>query len=147
MPFIARWPGQVPTGAVSTQTINLVDMLATTAALVGEKLPPATEAAEDSYNILPALLGQPSGKPLRPDMVVQNVDGVFAIRQGPWKWIEGRPAVRKPLPIRAPECKPQLYNLDEDPGEQTDVAQQHPEVAERLAKVLDQYRRQGYSRK
>jgi arylsulfatase A len=147
VPFIARWPGQVPTGSVSTQTINLVDMLATTAALLAEKLPPATEAAEDSYNILPALLDQPPGKPLRPDMVVHNVDGVFAIRQGPWKWIEGKPAVRKPLPIRAPECKPRLYNLDDDPAEQKDVAQQHPEVVERLAKVLDQYRRQGYSRK
>jgi len=147
VPFIARWPGQVPAGSACKQTINLVDMLATTAALVGEKLPPPTEAAEDSHNILPALLGQQPGKPLRPDMIVHSVDGVFAIRQGPWKWIEGKPAVRQPPAIRAAECRPQLCNLDEDPAEQNDVAQRNPEVAERLAKLLDQYRQQGYSRK
>jgi arylsulfatase A len=147
VPFIARWPGQVPAGSVCKQTINLVDMLATTAALVGEKLPPATEAAEDSYNILPALLGQPSGKPLRPDMVVHSADGVFAIRQGSWKWIEGKPVLRQPPAIRASEFKPQLYNLDEDPAEQNDVAQRNPEVAQRLAQLLDQYRQQKCSRK
>jgi arylsulfatase A len=146
VPFIARWPGRIPADGVSKQTINLVDMLATTAALAGEKLPPASEAAEDSYSVLPALLGQQPAKPLRADMLVQNADGVLAIRQGPWKWIEGKPVVRKVLPVREGECKPQLYNLDEDPAEQQDVAHQHPEIAERLAKLLDQYRRQGCTR-
>jgi len=146
VPFIVRWPGRVPAGATCEQTINLVDTLATIAALTGEKLPPAAQDAEDSYSFLPALLGQPPGKPLRPDMIVHSADGVFAIRQGPWKWIEGKPVLRKPPAIRADEFKPQLYNLAEDPGEQHDVAQRHPEVAERLAKLLEQYREQGYSR-
>jgi arylsulfatase A len=146
VPFIARWPGHIPAGAVYGQKINLVDMLATTAALLGERLPPATEAAEDSYNILPALLGQPSSKALRPEMIVHSADGVFALRQGSWKWIEGKPSVPKPLQSRAVEYKPQLYDLDADPAEQKDVAAAHPEVAERLAKLLDQYRQQGFSR-
>ena len=146
VPFIARWPGHVPAGAVSRQTFNLVDTLATTAALLGNKLPPATEAAEDSHNILPALLGQQSGKPLRPDMIVHSADGVFAIRQGPWKWIEGKSARQPPLAARAAECRPQLYNLDDDPAEQKDLSEQHPEVAKRLAKLLDQYRQQTHSR-
>ena len=146
VPFIARWPGHVPAGAVSRQTFNLVDTLATTAVLVGENLPPTTEAAEDSHNILPALLGQQSGKPLRPDMIVHSADGVFAIRQGPWKWIEGKSARQPPLAARAAECRPQLYNLDDDPAEQKDLAQQNPEVAKRLAELLDQYRQQTHSR-
>ena len=146
VPFIARWPGQIPVGSVCTQTISLVDMLATTAALMGDQLPPAAEAAEDSYNILPALLGRPGAEPLRPDMVVHSADGVFAIRQGPWKWIEGKPVLRQPPAIRASEFKPQLYNLAEDPAEQHDVAQRYPEVAQRLAKLLDQYRQQKHTR-
>jgi arylsulfatase A len=146
VPFIARWPGHVSAGSVCKETFNLVDMLATTAALMGEKLPPPTQAAEDSFNILPALLGQPAGQPLRTDMIVHSADGVYALRQGAWKWIEGKGSVAKPLPIRAGEYRPQLYNLEEDPAEQSDVAQGHPEVAERLAKSLDHYRRQGFSR-
>ena len=42
--------------------------------------------------------------------------------------------------------KPQLYNLAEDPAEQHDVAQRYPEVAQRLAKLLDQYRQQKHTR-
>jgi arylsulfatase A-like enzyme len=79
-------------------------------------------------------------------MVVHSADGVFALRQGPWKWIEGKPVLRQPPIIRATEFKPQLYNLDEDPAEQNDVAQRYPEVAERLAQLLDQYRQQKCSR-
>ena len=146
VPFIARWPGHVPAGAACDQTINLVDMLATIAALAGETLPPAVKAAEDSRSILPALLGQAPGKPLRTDMIVHSADGVFAIRQGPWKWIEGKHSIPRPLPIRAAEYKPQLYNLAEDPSEQHDVAQSNPEVVKRLSKLLEQYRQQGYSR-
>ena len=58
VPFVARWPGRIPAGTESGETISLVDLLATTAAVIGEKLPPADQAAEDSYNILPALLGE-----------------------------------------------------------------------------------------
>jgi arylsulfatase A len=146
VPFIARWPGYVPAGAVCGQTINLVDTLATTAALLGEKLPSAAQAAEDSCSMLPALLGQARGKALRADMIVHSADGVFAVRQGPWKWIEGKPSMPKPLPSRAVEYKPQLYNLAEDPGEQTNLAESNPEVVQRLAKLLAHYREQGYSR-
>jgi arylsulfatase A-like enzyme len=79
-------------------------------------------------------------------MIVHSADGVFAIRQGPWKWIEGKSARQPPLAARAAECQPQLYNLDDDPAEQKDLSEQHPEVAKRLAKLLDQYRQQTHSR-
>ena len=58
VPFIARWPGKVPAGTVSHETISLVDLFATVAAVSGQPLPPAAEAAEDSLNVLPALLGE-----------------------------------------------------------------------------------------
>ena len=146
VPFIARWPGKIPVGAVSGETINLVDLLATTAALVGETLPPAIEAAEDSFNVLPALLGKKSSQPLRPNMVLHSADGVFAVLQGPWKWIEGKPANPTPRRIRLKECHPQLYNLTDDPKEKQDVIEEHPKVAQQLEKQLAAWREQGYSR-
>jgi arylsulfatase A-like enzyme len=149
VPFVARWPGRVPAGTVCDETIGLVDLFATVSAIVGEPLPPAATGAEDSFNVLPALLGEKTGQPLRPDLVEHSADGNFAIRQGPWKWIEGKyhpdtkPGVLK---ARAPEFKPQLYNLRDDPGEQTDVLETNTETAHRLSERLDAYRRQGHSR-
>ncbi|MCX7006372.1 MAG: sulfatase-like hydrolase/transferase, partial [Kiritimatiellaeota bacterium] len=128
VPFIVRWPGKVAAGSVRDQcneTISLADILATTAAIVGEKLPAVNKGAEDSYSILPAILGEQRAAPLRPDIIVHSSDGVFAIRKGQWKWIEGipvediKPGARK---ARAEEYHPQLYDLQSDPTETKDVS-------------------------
>jgi hypothetical protein len=102
--------------------------------------------AEDSHNVLPALLGEKINKPLRSDMIVHSADGVFAIRQGPWKWIEGESSKPQPPKARTAEFKPQLYNLEDDPGEATDVSARHPDVVKAMATLLDRYRDGGYSR-
>ena len=60
VPFIARWPGRIKPG-VSDELICHVDMLATFAALTGQTLP--ADAGPDSFNVLPALLGEPTAKP------------------------------------------------------------------------------------
>ena len=149
VPFLVRWPGHVPAGTVCNDMVSLSDILATMAAVLGRPLPPASEAAEDSYNQLPAFLGQTS-KPARKDMIVHSADGVFAIRKGPWKWIEGVPAPgakRGALKTRADEHKPQLYNIEDDPAETRDVSADHPDVVAELTALLDRYRRGGYSRK
>jgi arylsulfatase A len=146
VPFIVRWPGHVPVGTTCDETISVVDMLATISALMGDQLPPATQAAEDSYNVLPAFVGQNYTAPLRPFLIVHSADGVFGIRQGPWKWIEGVSSKTQPPKIRSEEFKPQLYNLQDDPKESKDVLPQHPEVAKRLAALLGGYRSSGHSR-
>jgi arylsulfatase A-like enzyme len=149
VPFLVRWPGKVPAGTVCHEMVSLADLLATTAAVVGEKLPAANVAAEDSYNILPAILGAAAAKPARDDMIVHSSDGVFAIRKGPWKWIEGVPVegmkagARK---LHSAEFKPQLYNLRDDPAETKDVSAAQPEVVRELTALLTRYRDGAYSR-
>ena len=56
VPFVARWPGNIPAGSKSDYTFCFTDMLATIADVIGEKLPSGT--GEDSFTMLPALLGQ-----------------------------------------------------------------------------------------
>jgi len=149
VPFVARWPGRIPAGTESREMISLADILATTAAVVGEALPPAEHAAEDSYSFLPALLGEKHEAPARPDMIVHSNDGVFAIRKGPWKWIEGvpvpqiSPAARKG---HAVEFQRQLYNLVDDPMETKDISDQHPDVVKELEQLLQQQRDAGHTR-
>lgn len=146
VPYIVRWPGRAPPGTVCDEMINLTDTFATVAAIVGVAIAPAKDAAEDSFNVLPAWLGEKHSSPLRPHMIVHSADGVFAIRKGPWKWIEGKPAKPKPPQARQDEFHPQLYHLGNDIGETTDVQESNPTVVAELITLLDRCREQGYSR-
>jgi arylsulfatase A len=121
--------------------------MATVAAMVGRKLP--ENAGEDSYNLLPALLGK-DDKPIREAIVHHSNLGIFAIRRGDWK-LElglGSGGFSPPNKVDPAEGGPvgQLYNLAQDPGENFNLYQRHPEIVEELSRLLDQYRRQGYSR-
>jgi len=161
VPFIARWPGRVPAGTACDETISLVDLLATIAAVVGQPLPPANQAAEDSYNVLPALLDADHARPIRPFVIDHSAAGVFAIRQAGWKWIEGKPA-RPPSNAGAKgvaakaagshgdesggRSKPELFDLARDPAETRDQLAVKQERIAALSQLLDRFRRQGYSR-
>ena len=147
VPFFVRWPGHAAAGTVCRETISLADILATTAAVVGEELPPASKAAEDSHNFLPAILGDPA-KPIRDDIIVHSAAGVFAIRKGPWKWIEGVPCAEDKSAGNKgnPQFRPQLYNTKLDPAETKDESAANPEIVKELTALLDRYRDGGYSR-
>jgi arylsulfatase A-like enzyme len=125
-PFIARWPGKIRPGSQSDELLCLVDMLATLAAITEQTLP--NDAGPDSFNMLPALLGQTRGKPLRNHLVMQGTTGRnLAIRSGPWKLI---PAAQ------AGQGGPQLYNLKDDLGEEHNLAANHPRVVKQLSDLL-----------
>ena len=144
VPFIARWPGHTPAASVSAELVCVGDMMGTVAALLGAKLP--DDAAEDSVNILPALLGKRTAAPLREAIVHHDKDGVFAIRQAAWKLIPAQippPYAARPSPAAVP---PELYDLAKDPGETTNVAEERPEIVGRLTSLLERYRRPGHSR-
>ncbi len=148
VPFLCRWPGRIEPGTQSRQTICLTDLLATFAAILGERLP--VEAGQDSYNILPAMLNPGLEKPIRAATVHHSGNGMFAIRQGPWKLIQGLGSGGFTAPRRI-EPKPggplgQLYNLEQDPGEQNNLWTERPEMVERLSALLERYKQQGYSR-
>ena len=145
---MVRWPGKAPAGTTSHETISLVDFLATFAAILGKPLPEAKATAEDSFNMLPAFLGKSSKTPIRNAIITHTADGVFAIRQGPWKFIEGKaakPFDRVPAPRRT-EVIPELFNLPADPREQNNIVEQHPEVAQRLSALLSEARAKGHTR-
>jgi arylsulfatase A len=148
VPFMVRWPGNVPAGSTSNEMISLADIFATTAEIVGEPLPPVDKAAEDSRSFLAALKGD-AKTPVRDDIIVHSSDGVYAIRKGPWKWVEGVPAEGiKAARARqnASQFRPQLFNTKEDPAEEKDVSAEHPDVVKELQTLLVRYRDGGYSR-
>jgi arylsulfatase A len=147
IPFIARWPNHIPANTVSDETGSLTDLMGTLAAILHIELPP--DAGEDSFNLLPALLHQPH-KPIRSTIVDHSIDGMFTIREGDWKLELGlgsggfsEPRNVEPAPGGV---QGQLYNLADDPHELYNVYGQHPEIVERLTKLLNAYKDTGHTR-
>ena len=143
VPYIVRWPGHVAEYTVNAQTVNLVDTFRTLAAVINVPLPNDNSVAEDSVNILPAWLGE-NNKPVRSAMVINAADGTFAIRQGPWRYIEGIPSeVKKGQKPKVPA--PQLYNLDQDLAETKNLLSSEPELVKKLQWLIDQSRKDAGS--
>ena len=146
-PFVASWPGRIEAGTVSHETICLADLMATCAAIVETELP--RNAAEDSYNILPVLLGETQDGVLREGTVHHSYEGMFSIRQGQWKLILGRGSGGFTQPIRVTpgpgEPKGQLYDMENDTAETTNLWAERPEIVQELTALLDRYRERGRS--
>ncbi|MDP3073037.1 MAG: arylsulfatase [Opitutaceae bacterium] len=144
VPFIVRWPGQVPAGTSSDTLLGLTDVLATCAALLGEKLP--VGAGEDSFNALPAWKGEPAAR-VREAVILDSSDGVFAIRAGPWKLIERNAAPRETAKARTAkmdaENQDQLFNLADDPAETKNLWSAQPGIVKRLTGLLAEARANG----
>lgn len=138
MPFLARWPGRAPAGATCAQTLCFTDLLATAADLCGRPLPEGT--TEDSHSLLPVLL-DPSAATTR-TTTVHKADA-SAIREGRWKLINhlGSGGFSSPRRVEPVEGGPrgQLYDLEADPGETTNLWDEQPEVVERLSAALAAY--------
>ncbi|MCX6226953.1 MAG: sulfatase-like hydrolase/transferase [Bacteroidia bacterium] len=153
VPFIVRWPGKIASGSTSDQTVCLTDIMATCAAISGTTLPDS--AAEDSFDILPLLLGKESGGTVRPYTLHQTISLALAIRKGPWKYLDHRGSggnnynnpELKPfaLPDSAPDAPGQLYNLETDPGETVNLYFKHPEIVRELKTLLETSKAQGRS--
>jgi arylsulfatase A-like enzyme len=128
VPFIARWPQQIKP-RVSEQLFSLVDIYATLAKIVGQKIP--AQAAPDSLDMSAVLLGK-TKKDVRDNTVLHGIGGL-ALRQGDWKYI---PATAGPGGMgsgaNAADARfaaaiipePLLFNLAKDPNEVTNVIAQ-----------------------
>ena len=155
--FLARWPGRIPAGATSAETICHVDLMATCGALLGAKLPP--DAGEDSYNILPALLGKKLRRPIREATVLHGCNGSFALRQGDWVLIDsptgdnngskqhpGEPEwFKHERGYTTNELAGELYNLRDDLPERRNLYAEKPKMVKRLKALLEKYKTAGRS--
>lgn len=148
VPFIVSWPGKIKEQAVTNEIICTTDLLATCAAIVGDSIP--DNAGEDSYNILPVMLGDKSGDPVREATVHHSCNGFFSIRKGKWKleFCAGSGGWSHPTEPMAKEqglYPIQLYNLEEDISEQNNLAEQHPEIVKELTLLMQKYIEEGRS--
>ncbi|MCR9294527.1 MAG: sulfatase [bacterium] len=142
VPALAWWPGSVPAGTSNAEIVSVLDILPTFAKLAGAALP-ATKL--DGLDISPILLGRPNAAGHQDFYYFRGLE-LQAIRSGPWKLHFGSPKKSEekdanPINPDARAVGLQLYNLEADVGEQTDVSEEHPDVVRRLetlAQAMDQ---------
>ncbi len=144
VPLIVRWPGHVKGGRKTKTLACLTDVYSTLEELTEQPRKPL--GGEDGFSLLGVLKGAESSG--RDTLISHSINGKFAIRQGAWKlclapgsggWSEPRDktALAQGLPPM------QLFNLDEDPGEQKNLVGQHPEKVTALLALLDQQIQNG----
>jgi arylsulfatase A-like enzyme len=119
---------------VVTDLGSTLDLMATFAALTGAT-PPADRKL-DSYDLSPVLLGE--GNSPRQEMFYWTRAELHAVRSGPWKLhVKQREPVnygREVVP-----AKPELYHVERDISEAFNVADQHPEIVERLLAMIQKH--------
>jgi arylsulfatase A-like enzyme len=115
VPGVFYWPGRIPAGAVTDETVLTMDFYPTFAQLADAPLP--AHQRTDGIDLAPLLFHT---RPLAERAVCWRIGEHGAIRQGPWKLNLGN------------REGPQLYNLKRDLGETVNVAPKHPELVSSL---------------
>jgi len=132
VPFIVRWPKAVPAGKICTELTATMDILPTLASITGAKLP---EMEIDGKNMIDLWKGKKGAK-TQHEYYFYVASGE-AVRSGEWKYHK-----KEVFQVKGTARKtdgPTLYNLKNDIGETKNVIAQHPEIAARLARALDEH--------
>jgi len=166
VPFIAKWPGKIPAGSESDQLICSMDLLSTFVAITGQEKELSLEG-KDSENILHALVGDPKVVAREELLVAPSSSKLLSLRKGDWIYIPGRGSggfrgsifgthamggagavafikgensdIKNGRIIpNAP--KAQLYNLNEDKNQHTNVYNQYPQKVQEMQNILLNYR-------
>ena len=132
VPFIIKWPNEIKAGTVSKDLAATIDVLPTLAEITGAKLP---EMNLDGRSILDLWKG--TSNATTPHEYYFMIYNGQAVRSGYWKYHKKQFfTVNKDTRV---DASPALYNLKDDIGETKNLLQQYPEIAQKLAKVLEEH--------
>jgi len=127
VPMIARWPGRIQPGQTCRTPAAGWDFMATLAELAGAAKPPHS----DGISWVPTFLGQPERQQAREYLYWEfHMGKQQAVRMGRWKGVRFG-GTKEPL---------ELYDLDTDPGETHNVADDHPEIVTRITAIMEEAR-------
>ena len=121
VPMIAWWPGTVQPG-VSDHASAFWDWLPTACELAGVEPPKGI----DGVSFAPTLLGE-TKRQKQHDHLYWRAGDTQAVRMGNWKGVRTKNGLA-------------LFDLQTDIGERTDLAARHPEIAQRIAKIMAEFK-------
>jgi len=123
------WPGHIKAGSVYSEPVSLLDVLPTSVAAAGGKLP--GDRIYDGVDLLPSLAGKKSGRPH--DELFWRREPLLAIRKGNWKLWESKDKTGSYGDYQL------LFDLKQDPDETTDLAATRPDKVMELDSLLHQW--------
>jgi arylsulfatase A-like enzyme len=145
-PCVMRWPGKIPPGSQCHEPAMTIDLLPTLARLSGAELPPNRI---DGLDIWP-LMSQAGAKSPHEALYFYWGGALEAVRSGKWKLhfphnyrsLQGKPGGSggRPAPYGQASIGLELFDLESDVGETTNVADRHPEVVARLQALAEKAR-------
>lgn len=138
VPLIIRWPDVIKPGRTGVKPVSLNDLIATMADITDYKLP--DDAAEDAYSLLPVIKGE-AVKYERESIIHYSEKGYIAIRKGKWKLIlsaseAGLPGTPEEQAEETELSPPLLYDLNSDPREENNLAEDNTAVVDDLKELL-----------
>lgn len=144
VPCIMRWPDRIPAGSVSGEPMMTIDLFPTVARLIGAQLP---KHKIDGLDVWPIIAGDTKAKnPHEAYYFYYEPNELQAVLSGRWKLILPhaytsitRQPGRDPT-YQARKTGTELYDLENDVSETTDVAAKHPDVMRRLEALAEKAR-------
>ena len=126
VPYVVSWPGRIPAGKTYDKAVSSLDVFATTLATAGVPMP--TERKHDSVNLLPFLTGENTAAPH--DRLFWRSGSQLAVIEGTGKL------------VRIKQQPAELYQLDKDIAEATDLAAEQAAEAARLDGILKEWNKE-----
>jgi arylsulfatase A len=144
VPMIARWPGKVSAGRVCNELTLSMDLCPTLAAIGGQPMP--DDRIIDGKDIQPILYDEADAKSEHDAFFYYRQNVLQAVRSGKWKLHIRREAQRTGNQTvqsekRKLEDLQELYDLESDIGETSNVYDQNPEVVKALLAKADACRK------
>lgn len=130
VPMIAKWPEKVKASSTTDHVSAFWDVFPTLAEITGQPIPDYV----DGITFLPTLVGEDNqGEHDYLYWEFHELKGRQALRKGNWKGVRYDVSIDADSPI-------ELYDLSNDPGEKSNLAEQYPEIAAELSELIAQAR-------
>jgi len=152
VPFIAKWPGHIRPGTVSAEPVINLDIFPTLLSLTGMEHP--SDRIIDGKNIEGLFSGRNPRSP-HDTIYFYHYDQLEGVRLGKWKYFGKLNRYVWPVPLDAESLPsamgkkqlgnrgPLLYDLSVDPGENYNVINTYPDVAEKMHDILVEWEQQA----
>ena len=135
VPTLAWWPGKIAAGSVSDAVASTIDLLPTCLKIAGAEVP--AQPVIDGRDLSPLLFGQSKDSPREAHYYFSSYN-LQAVRQGPWKLaLTTQKETMGQEAADDAKKNPRLYHLDQDIGEKTNLAAQHPDIVAKLTALAE----------
>ena len=139
VPSVVSWPGTLPENTVCTETVHANDWLPTLASFCGVSVPDDLDL--DGKDIRRCI---EKNAPSPHESLYWHFNKQWAVRKGDWKLYANAMDPSTNEPVDPKDAKFLLVDLEKDPSERTNLAEQNPEIVRELREIQKRYQERTY---